>query len=343
MHPCLLAGAVLRPSGFLLLLLLAMTLLPGFSATWAQAAQPAPSAMTDRTDQPHPQARQELRVLASVFPVYLFARNVTASRPYVKVELLVPPHTGCPHGYAPTPQDLRKLAESHVLIINGLGLEAFLSSHLDRLPPHITLIDCSRGITPLPQPCGPANTPATHGHQPCEHGPANPHIFAGPRQAAGMVHTIANALARIDPQGAAAYTRAAEEYAARLYSLERRFRALGQAASRKGIVLQHDALAYLADNAGLEVTAIMQANDSQAPSAARLLELTREMLASKPVLIAAEPQFSDRLAQALARETGLPVVSLDPVATGPLDAPLSHYEAVMAANCNLLEQYFGKP
>lgn len=86
-------------------------------------------------------------------------------------------------------------------------------------------------------------SPSPHaGH---DHGNVNPHIFAGPRQAAAMVYNIAAGLARVDPQGAAAYRAAAEDYAARLLSVGRRLAEVGACAPRKGIVLQHDALAYL--------------------------------------------------------------------------------------------------
>lgn len=294
-------------------------------------AQPSQGAVAHKN--------KELRILTTIFPVYIFTKNVTASRPYVRVELMVPSRTGCPHSYAPSPQDLKKLSSAHALVINGLGLENFLGQHLNDLPSNISLIDCSRGITPLPQ------TGIPTGHEHCEHhhGHANPHIFAGPQQAASMVYNIAVALAELDPQGATAYKKAAEQYMARLYSLARRLHSMGQTASHKGIVLQHDALAYLAHNAGLEITAVVQSGDDQAPSAARLLELTRQIQTQKPVLIATEPQFPDRMAQVLGRETHLPVISLDPLVSGPIDAPLSHYETVMAANCNLLEQYFGKP
>ena len=117
-------GMGLCSSGFLLLFSLLLFSLSGFSS--AHAAQVLSSAVPQRP---------ELRILTSLFPVYLFTRNVTASRPYVRVDLLIPPHTGCPHGYAPTPQDVQKLLAAHVIIINGLGLENFLEEYLEKLSP----------------------------------------------------------------------------------------------------------------------------------------------------------------------------------------------------------------
>lgn len=282
----------------------------------------------------------ELRVLASTFPIYLFTRNVARSRPNVRVELLIPAQTGCPHDYAPSPRDLQKLAQAQVLVINGLGLEDFLAAPLKKINAQAAVIDSSKGIDPLPLP--PDMRPserAGHGHH---HGGVNPHLFSGPRQAAAMVYNIAKGLAKVDPQGASAYQAAAEEYAARLLSVGRRLSAVGAGAARKGIVLQHDALAYLARNAGLEVMDVIQESEDVQPSAARLMDLARRIREQKPVLIASEPQYSDKIAQTLARETGVPAVRLDPVASGPANAPLSYYEAVMASNCQILEDYFDR-
>ena len=103
------------------------------------------------------------------------------------------------------------------------------------------------------------------------------------------------------------------------------------------------ALAYLAANAGLEVLDVIQTDAEASPSPARMLELTRRIREHRPALILTEPQFPDRLAQTLAQETQVPLLSLDPLASGPADAPLSYYEAVMAANCNLLERSLVQP
>jgi len=286
-------------------------------------------------------SRPTLRVVATFFPVHLFARNIAHSRPYVQIDLLIPPSSGCPHNYSPSPQDLQKLAQADVVIINGLGLEAFLQEYLASLSADTIIVDASHGISPLPQ-----QAHDDHSHAGCDHGTAeahNPHIFAGPRQAASMAYAIAAGLAQADPRAAAAYQQAAEEYAARLLSLDRRLAEIGSAAQQKGVVLQHDALAYIAANAGLEVLDVIQTDAEASPSPARMLELTRRIREHRPALILTEPQFPDRLAQTLAQETQVPLLSLDPLASGPADAPLSYYEAVMAANCNLLERSLVQP
>jgi len=71
-------------------------------------------------------AEPKVRVLATTYPVYLLTRAVAQSSPDVQVDLLIPAQTGCPHDYALTPKDMQKLSQARIVVINGLGLEAFL-------------------------------------------------------------------------------------------------------------------------------------------------------------------------------------------------------------------------
>ena len=292
-----------------------------------------------------PDAGAGFRVLATTFPVWLFTRNVCRDVPGVTVELFVPAQTGCPHDFTPSPADLSRLAAAQAVVINGLGLEGFLARPLRTLDKEQAVIDASRSTEPLPAPA--EDNGHDHGHADGpDHGApgVNPHIFAGPAQAAIMVRTIGEGLARRDAANAALYRANAAAYAERLAALAAGLAAIGREAPRKGIVLQHDDLAYLAHESGLETLAVLVAGDeNSALSAARLNALARRLAAERPVLIAGEPPAPARAVELLARETNVPAALLDPVASGPADAPLTYYEQVMDANTKTLRRYFDAP
>lgn len=299
-------------------------------------------------------------MLASTFPVYQIARNVTRDLAHVRLQLLLPAAAGCPHDYTVSTADLRALTQANILILNGFGLDDFLIPALRKTnnAPHI--ITAGKNVTPLPAtgndihskhatapqsalsaPYSAAPTPASaHAH---EHLAVNPHIFASPRRTALMARTIADELAVLDPNHAQSYQKAASDYAARLMALDAQLTAVGAAATAKGIVVQHDAASYLVTDAGLTIIAVLQENEDQAPSAARLLAVAELMRRKKPALIVAETQYSDRLAQTLAHETGLPVVRIDTGASGPENAPLEHFEIITAAAVRSLEHYLVAP
>lgn len=178
-----------------------------------------------------------------------------------------------------------------------------------------------------------------HGHH-HDHGGINPHAFASPSQAAIMVKNMAQGLAKADPQNAASYESSARAYEKVLSGLSERLAALGNKAPNKGIALMHDALSYMARDAGLEVVAVIQENEEAQPSAGRLIKVAAILREHRPALIAGEPQYSDKAVQTLAREVGIPAAQLDSLASGPASPSLDHYEKTMNSNINILEKYF---
>ncbi|GAB1254000.1 metal ABC transporter substrate-binding protein [Desulfovibrio falkowii] len=312
-----------------------------------------------------------LRVLATTYPVYLLARNVAQAQPHVQVDLLIPAQTGCPHDYALSPGDMKKLAEADVLLLNGLGMDDFLQKALSAGKPGLVVVDSSEGVIPLrsagagaehadhdhdhddsghgahshAEHASHSHGPEAHGHEHGHahghhhHGGLNPHAFTSPRQASIMVGNMARGLAKADPQNAAAYEAAARSYANVLLDLGRRLAALGGKASNRGIVLMHDALAYMARDGGLEVIAVIQESEDAQPSAARLVQIAKNVREHRPALIISEPQYTDKPVQALARETGVPAVSLDSLASGPASPPLDYYEKTMSNNLDILEKH----
>ena len=87
---------------------------------------------------------EQIRIIATTFPIYQFCRNITKDCD-VELSLLLPASLGCPHDYALTPQDMIKLSKADVLAINGLGLEEFLGAPLQKANPKIKIIDSSSG------------------------------------------------------------------------------------------------------------------------------------------------------------------------------------------------------
>ena len=320
-------------------------------------------------------AEAKVRVLATTYPVYLITRAVTQSSPDVQVDLLIPAQTGCPHDYALTPKDMQKLAKARIVVINGLGLEAFLEKPLAAAG-KIILVDSSKGVKAIvedhdedqhaaPDSADKAhkddhdhaavakgheaeheaehghghNHSAGHGH---DHGGVNPHAFASPMQAAVMARNIGLALAAAEPVAAKNCPEAAEAYAARLEAVGKRLAAVGANAANKNVVALHDGMAYLVRDAGLNLVDVIQEDEEAQPSAARLLDLVKKIKVSKPVVLIGEPQYSDKPVRALSAETGVPAVQLDSLASGLSNAPLDYYETVMTNNCIILEKYFAK-
>ena len=107
---------------FVLLLTLASLLLSACQQT------PKTTPVVTETDQSKVSQGADLKVLAVESFLADIAQNVAGDR--VQVETLMPLGID-PHAFEPTPQDVVKIAESQVLIVNGAGFEGWLVETLE--------------------------------------------------------------------------------------------------------------------------------------------------------------------------------------------------------------------
>lgn len=268
-------------------------------------------------------------ITASLFPIWLLLRETARDVPDAHISLLLPPGTGCPHDYAMKPQDRRILAKADVLVINGLGLESFLGDRVEELMKKgSAVIDASRGVEGII-------------YDDEEHGGVNPHIFASPVMMARMAASLAEQLARLDEKNAHLYKEGGRRAAAMYAALGEECRAAGKRIAGKGVLVQHEIFSYLARDIGLRVDGEIKHGEGQETSAHDMLSLVRTIREKGTAAVITEPQYPDRTGRTLAKETGIICMSLDPMASGPYDAPFDYYEHVMRENLRILEQALG--
>ena len=195
-------------------------------------------------------ASRPVHVLATTYPVWQLARPLVAGLENVRLDLLIPAATGCPHDYAPTPTDLTKVATADVILMNGLGLEAAFAPALAQA--EARKADCSQGIALLAG----RSEHEEEGHD--HHYDDNPHVFTSPAAAAQMAGTMAEALIRACPEQAETVRSNAAALQKGLMDLENRLAALGAAHPGACVLLQHDSLAYMMRSAGLKVMDVLQ-------------------------------------------------------------------------------------
>ncbi len=110
-----------------------------FVGVTACAPTPAPTSAPQPTLVP----QTTLKVLATESFLADIAQNVAGTR--LKVETLIPLGVD-PHAFEPTPADVRRVADSQVLIANGAGLEEFLEKLLANAGGKRLVIEASEGL-----------------------------------------------------------------------------------------------------------------------------------------------------------------------------------------------------
>ena len=277
-----------------------------------------------------PMAALAETVVTSFYPIYLFARSLTEGVAGVDVRNLAAQGTGCLHDYQLQTGDMKALAQADVFLINGAGMESYLS-HVTGAFPELPVVDASVGITLLEA------DGEEHDHDHAHDHAVNAHVWLDAQNAALMVTNLCEGLSAAMPEHRAAFESNRDAYLARLAALHAELQAGLANLPMKDIVTFHEAFPYFARAYGLNVAAVVnqEPGDSLSPAAlSKLIHLVQEL--GVPPLFT-EPQYEDMAAQTVARETGARVYVLDPIVTGPEDdAALTRYEDVMRQNMQVL-------
>jgi ABC-type Zn uptake system ZnuABC Zn-binding protein ZnuA len=225
------------------------------------------------------------------------AQNVAGSR--IKVETLLPV-TVDPHEYQPKPQDVTKLAQAQVLIVNGLGYEIWLQKTLDSLGGQRQVIVATNGLIPDPDPSG-------------QHPEGDPHMWMNPLNTVHYVEQIRDGLSQADPAGKDIYARNADAYIAKLQSLDQwvKDQVNQLPVERRLLVTNHDALGYFAKAYDFKIVGavIPSVTTDASPSAQQLASLINTIKSSGVLAIFLDIGENQNLAQQIASETGVKVVT----------------------------------
>jgi zinc transport system substrate-binding protein len=283
-----------------------------------------------------------LRIVTTILPVTIFTLNVVGQTPGVRVEMLLPPNLGCPHDYDLTPGEMKRISQAEVIVVNGLGLEEFLSKPFQMAHPRVKWITSTDGIAVLKgqeilHPSEKAKGTAAPVHLHPE-GEWNGHAWVSPKQAARMVMTIAEGLARVDPGRAEIYRANGKDYQQKLQNLFEEMKAVAGRSPKRRVVTVHDSFDYLARDLGWQVVGSIQPRPGVEPSSGDMARLIRMIKKEGVAAIITEPQYPDKTARALARETGAVILPLETVVTGQ-PAPEA-YERAMKANLEAMKKIF---
>ncbi|HXF85900.1 MAG TPA: metal ABC transporter substrate-binding protein [Anaerolineales bacterium] len=267
------------------------------------------------------------------------ARNVAGDR--ARVESLLPLGAD-PHTYQPTPLDVARIAESKVLILNGLEYEHFIESLLESAGGEQLIIVASEGIEPrkMEEHHGEENAAETEAGEGSEHEAGDPHMWLDPNLVLFYVENIREGLTHFDPHGAAIYQANAEAYRARLKELDAWI--VEEVAQippeRRLLITNHESLGYFAERYGFRIvgTVIESFSSDASPSAQQMATLIGQIRASGAPAIFLEASENPALAQQIADESGVRVVTglhLESLTNG---SPAATYIDMMKHNVTLI-------
>ena len=276
-----------------------------------------------------------LTVLATTYPVYLFARTVAQGVEGVTVERLNTGSVSCLHDYTLSVDDMKKIEGADVIAMNGAGLEDFMDDAL--AASSAAVIDCSQGVA-LFENADHIHEEGDGGH---DHGHWDPHYWMDPGNAAVMVRNLQEGFALADPDHGDAYARNGEEAAGQLPSFAGDCTQALEGAEGAALITFHDGFHYFAQALGLPLLASIEEEEGSEASAMEINEITQLVKEHQLPVIFTEVNGSDATANAISRETGCQVAQLTMLMDGPEEGDLSTYLEGVRSNVNTIVSFFG--
>lgn len=259
-------------------------------------------------------ADQEISIVTSFYPMYIATLNVVGDTEGVTLSNLSEPQTGCLHDYQLTPADMKLLSSTDVFVVNGGGIESFLSDVADSYE-NLTIINACDGLELLDD---------------------NAHAWMNISDYSRQVENISNQLCEIDPIHAEAYESNAHTYLHKLEHLQEEALELAESANGEKIIIFHEAYDYVAKEYGMDVVYTMDLDEERQISAGEVAELVDEINSHNIRIVLAEELYGKSMGDTVEKETDAKVYYLDSLTRGDYEA--DSYLNGMEENIHILKE-----
>ncbi len=321
---------------------------------------------TPKADLEAIKAEDKLQVVTTFYPVYMIGLNIADQLEDIEVKSLTELNTGCLHDYQLTTEDMKIISKADVMIINGGGMEGFLSDVIENYP-QLTIIDASQGITMLSN-----GSDENHEEDEAEvlkdevtedsenvtdedsdhdHGENNPHVWLDPtlyvKQIENVrdglikylsdINTDFSSLSKGINENAQIYIQTVQKLDEEIEdSMKSLAFTSNQEVSENQVVIFHDSFEYFANRIGMKVAFTVPLDSDTALSAGDIAEIINTVRAENIKYLFTEQQYSDSIAKQIAAETEAKVYIIDSVVTG--DGSKDSYLKAMQNNINVLKE-----
>ena len=248
----------------------------------------------------------KLKVIATIFPVYDFARNIGGDK--IKVTMLLPPGTEA-HHYELKPEDIVKVSKADVFLFTNFEMEHWVYKIINAAEKNTNMLAVETGkdtfLLPIGKEEGENEEHEDHDSK------FDPHIWMDMDNAQKMVDNITAAFIKKDSRNSDYYLRNARDYKLRLVALDQRYRTELNGCKTKTILhAGHWAFAYLAKRYNLKYIAAYNVLADAEPSPQKIFALVQQIKTEKVPYIYYEDTINPRLAQTIAKETGAGLLEL---------------------------------
>ncbi len=275
---------------------------------------------------------EKLNILASFYPIYIMALNITDGVEGVNLQCMAREQTGCLHDFKLSTEDMRSIEKADSFIINGAGMEGFISDVVGRVD-GLNIIDSSVGIELLAS--GHNHNDDKHEGHDHDENEYNSHLWVSVANCITQVENITEGIIRLDPKNETKYRDNSNRYIEKLRNLKNKMEESLADISNRDIITFHEAFDYFAEEFDLNIVSVIEREPGSEPNARDLADIIDLVNETGVHALFVEPQYPETAADVIAAETDAQVYTLDPGVSGDMDKDA--YIDIMNNNLKVLK------
>lgn len=241
-------------------------------------------------------------ILTSFYPMYIITENITEGAQNIELVNMADVNVGCLHDYTLTTEDMKKIENADIFIMNGLGMENFIEKALETNN-NMNIIDSSSEIENVIQ----------------DDEETNAHIWTNLENYIIQVKNISNGLINQDSENAEIYQANTDKYINELESLKEEYeKSLENLNGTKAISL-NEAFEYLGQELGIDMTTIHTDHEESTMSAEILGSIIDQVKNENINMIIVDKDDNKSNAETIVNETGAQIYELNSGLRGSMD------------------------
>lgn len=268
----------------------------------------------------------DLKIGVTLHPYYSWVKNIVGDTAEI---IPIVPSGADPHSYRPNPRDMAVMNQLDVLVINGLGHDEFVKPMLKAINRRdLIIINANKGVPLIPVQSHRYAFEKNENRKVAY----NSHTYISITTSIPQIQNIASELEKLCPQDAGFYKKNTRAYIKRLrMMLADALKKLSHVdASHLRIATVHDGYAYLFQELGVKVVAVVQPRHGIEPSPRQLEDTIKRIKRAKVNILFAEMDYHKKYVDIIYRETGCRIYSLSHISHGKYSADF--YEKSMKRN-----------
>ena len=250
-------------------------------------------------------------VIVSITPQKTFVEKI--AKDLVDITVMVAPGSS-PHSYEPKPSQMMALSKADIYFSIGVEFEKVWLERFKSQNKNLSIVDISANVQKMAISAD-HHHEEHHEHEDHEehmHAGLDPHTWVAPKNVAIMAQSIYESLVKIAPQNTKEFKKNLAIFLQEIASTDQQIKnTLKDLPKDSKFMVFHPSWGYFAKAYHLEQVALEV--EGKSPQPKKIIEIIKEAKEERVKVIFTQPEFSDKSAKIIAKESNVKVQKISPL------------------------------